>query len=302
MRVGLQVPVFTWPNGREQLGSTFAQIAERAEQAGFVSLWVMDHFFQLPDLGPVDNDMLESWTTLAFAAGRTARIRLGTLVTGVTYRHPAVLVKMATTLDVLSQGRAYFGIGAGWFEEEHRGLGIPFPERRVRFELLEETLQLALQMWSGDDSPYDATHLHLARPLNVPNSVRRPHPPILIGGDGEQKTLRFVAQYGDACNLFARIGTPALQHKLAVLREHCERLGRPYAAIEKTTLDSLRLSRTGAGGTRTPAAAIDYFGRLAELGIDQAIVNLPDVYAEEPFELFATQILPEVEKISVAGR
>src|SRR5262249_47549872 len=157
-------------------------------------------------------------------------------------------------------------------------------------------------MWAGDETPYHGTHLHLARPLNVPNSVQRPHPPILIGGTGEQKTLRLVAQYGDACNLFARLGPRVLQHKLAVLRDHCDRLGRPYAAIEKTTLDTLRLSRNGAGGALTPSAAIEYFGRLAALGIDHALVNLPDPSAAEPFELLAGQVLPEVAKIQVAGR
>ena len=206
MRVGLQVPNFTYPNGQARLGDTFAQIARNAERAGFYSLWVMDHFFQIRGVGPAENEMLEGWSALAFAAGVTNHIKLGTMVTGVTYRYPALLVKTATTLDVLSHGRAYFGIGAAWNEQEHKGLGVPFPSTSERFERLEETLQIALQMWSGDESPFDGKHYQPERPLNSPRSVQQPHPPILIGGTGEQKTLRMVAQYADACNIFARIG------------------------------------------------------------------------------------------------
>ena len=190
MRVGLQVPNFTWPQGQAQLGDMFALVAERAERAGFYSFWVMDHFFQIPNVGPVENEMLEGWSALAFAAGHTNHMRLGTMVTGVTYRHPGLLVKTATTLDVLSHGRAYFGIGAAWNQQEHEGLGVPFPPLKERFERLEETLQIALQMWSGDERPYEGKHYQLARPMNVPKSVQLPHPPIMIGGAGEHKTLR----------------------------------------------------------------------------------------------------------------
>lgn len=302
MRLGLQVPNFTWPNGQSELGKTFGEIAERADQAGLYSFWVMDHFFQIRGVGPVENEMLESWTTLAFAAGCTKRIKFGTMVTGVSYRYPGILVKIATTLDVLSQGRTYFGIGAAWNEQEHRGLGVPFPPLAERFERLEETLQIALQMWAGDQKPYEGKHYHLDRPINSPQSVQRPHPPILIGGSGERKTLRLVAQYGDACNLFARMGNDVLQHKLDVLREHCQRLGRPYEQIEKTTLDFLQVTRDGRNGSLSPAAAIDYFGSLAAQGIDHAIFSMPNVYEPEPFELLATEIVPEVEKMRVAGR
>src|SRR5437588_6105646 len=186
MRLGLQVPNFTWPNGQSQLGQTFGQIAEYAYKAGLYSFWVMDHFFQIPNVGPVENEMLEGWSALSFAAGRTSRIKLGTMVTGVTYRYPGILVKTATTLDVLSGGRAYFGIGAAWNEEEHAGLGVPFPPLAERFERLEEMLQIALLMWSGVDGAFDGTHYHLARTLNVPDVITKPHPPILIGGTGEQ--------------------------------------------------------------------------------------------------------------------
>jgi len=302
MRIGLQVPSFTYPNGESRLGDTFASIAEQAERAGFYSLWVMDHFFQIRGVGPAENAMLEGWSALAFAAGRTNRIRLGTMVTGVTYRHPGLLVKTATTLDVLSHGRAYFGIGAAWNEQEHRGLGVPFPPTAERFERLEETLRIALQMWGGDEQPFNGTHYQLERPLNSPRTVQRPHPPILIGGGGEQKTLRLVAQYADACNLFARMGDDVVRHKLDVLRGHCERLGRPYDAIEKTTLDTLRLSRDGSDGTMTASAAIDYFGHLAEMGIDQAIFNMPNVSDPDVFDLIATEIAPHVDRIQVSGR
>src|SRR5260221_10517838 len=200
MRIGVEVANFTWPGGLRHLGDTFGAIAERAEGAGLYSLWVMDHFFQIPNVGPVDTDMLEGYSALAFAAARTRRIKLGTLVTGVTYRYPGILVKTVTTLDVLSGGRAYLGIGAAWNEQEHRGLGVPFPPLAERFERLEETLQIAHQMWIGDEKPYQGKQYQLARPLNSPPSVQKPHPPILIGGGGERKTLRLVAQYGDACN------------------------------------------------------------------------------------------------------
>lgn len=302
MRLGLQVPNFTWSHDQAQLGDTFGLIAQRAERAGLYSLWVMDHFFQIQMVGPAEREMLEGWSALAFAAGRTNHIKLGTMVTGVTYRYPGLLIKTATTLDVLSHGRAYLGIGAAWNEEEHRGLGVPFPSVSERFERLEETLQLAHQMWEGDEKPFEGKHYQLARPLNSPKPVQKPHPPILIGGTGEKKTLRLVAQYGDACNLFARMGKDELKRKLDVLRDHCQTVGRPYEQIEKTTLDVVSITRDGRNGSMTPSAAIDYFAGLAELGIDQAIFSMPNVAELEPFDLLATEIVPVVEKIKVAGR
>jgi F420-dependent oxidoreductase-like protein len=302
MRLGLQVPNFTWPNGQSKLGETFGLIAERADQAGLYSMWVMDHFFQIRGVGPAENEMLEGWSALAFAAGRTKRIRLGTMVTGVTYRYPGLLVKTATTLDVLSGGRAYFGIGAAWNEEEHKGLGVPFPPLKERFERLEETLQIALQMWSGNEEPYNGKHYHLERLLNSPQSVQRPHPPILIGGSGEQKTLRLVAKYADACNIFARLGKDALQHKFDVLREHCAAIGRPYSAIEKTTLNSFYLTRDGRDNSVTPNQILDTFAEQAELGVDQAIFSLRNVSDPAVFDLLATEVVPQAEKIHAAGR
>ncbi|GHO64256.1 LLM class F420-dependent oxidoreductase [Ktedonobacter sp. SOSP1-52] len=304
MRLGLQVPNFTWSDDQCQLGDTFATIVQRAERAGLYSLWVMDHFFQLPVFGPVEHEMLEGYSTLTFAAGHTNRIKLGMLVAGVTYRYPGLLVKTATTLDVLSHGRAYFGIGAAWNEEEHQGLGVPFPSIAERFECLEETLQIAHQMWEGSEKPYQGKHYQLARPLNVPSSVQKPHPPILIGGTGERKTLRLVAQYGDAWNVSLRqVSRDELRRKLEVLRDHCQSIGRPYADIEKTTLDTnLRITRDGRDNSLTPAAAIEHFRELANLGIDQAIFNTPNVTDLELFDLLATEIIPVVEQIEATSR
>src|SRR6478609_8462787 len=214
MKLGIQVSDFTWPDAPRSIGPTFARIARDADQVGLSSLWVMDHFFQIGVNGPPEHEMLEGYAALAFAAGVTERITLGTLVTGVHYRHPGILVKTVTTLDVLSGGRAYLGIGAGWNEQESRGLGVPFPPLKDRFEQLEEALQIAHQMWKGDRSVYSGAHYQLADPLNNPPPVTQPHPPIMIGGGGEQKTLRLVAQYADACNLFARMGDDVLRKKL----------------------------------------------------------------------------------------
>ena len=307
MRIGLVVPDFTWPNGPSKLGAEFAMIARNAEDAGFSSFWVQDHFFQIPTIGPADHDMLEGYVALGYAAGVTNSIQLGTQVTGVTYRHPGILVKEVTTLDVLSGGRAYLGIGAAWNEAEHRGLGVPFPPLTERFERLEETLQIALQMWRDGGSfdaakPYEGTHYQLARTLNVPQALQRPHPPILIGGTGEQKTLRLVAQYGDACN-FARLDKAALAHKLDVLRGHCEALGRPYTDIEKTAwLDTFWIGTDGREGSTSPQAVIDRFGELAGLGFDTGYVSLRNVSDPDAFAIWASAIVPAASKIPVAGR
>lgn len=309
MRVGLQVPNFTWPGGPQTLGKDLAAVAQKADEAQFSSFWVMDHFFQLGPVGPgvTDQPMLEAYTTLGYIAGVTTKINLGVMVTGVTYRQPAELIKEVTTLDVLSGGRAIFGVGAAWFEEEHQSLGIPFPPLKERFERLEECLQIAQQMWQDegkfpDAKPYEGKHYQLARTLNVPQSLQRPHPPILIGGTGEQKTLRMVAQYGDGCNLFARMGNDVLKHKLDVLKEHCQRLGRPYEAIEKTSLDSMTVKRDGGEGAMTPQQAIDSFKSLADLGFDVGIVSLRNITDPDAFTIWRDEIIPAVSKIPVAGR
>ncbi|CAN5366099.1 LLM class F420-dependent oxidoreductase [soil metagenome] len=300
MHLGLQVPSFTWPGSPQSIGSTFSRIARNAEQSGLASLWVMDHFFQIEMVGPPEHEMLEGYSALAFAAGVTDRIKLGTMVTGVTYRHPGLLVKTVTTLDVLSGGRAYFGVGAAWNEQEHRGLGVPFPPLAERFERLEEALQIAHQMWRGDESPYQGRHYQLERPLNSPPALQRPHPPILIGGTGEKKTLRMVAQYADACNIFEQ-SPEFIEAKLAVLAGHCERLGRDHAAIEKTSLGSLALSADGRAGTQSVAEAVDRLGRLAAAGIDQALFNMPDVSDESVFDLVA-ELVAQAAPIVPAGR
>ncbi len=302
MRIGLQVPNFTFPGGSAHLGDVIGSLAQQAERAGFYSFWVMDHFFQIPAVGKPENEMLEGWSTLAFVAGRTNHLRLGTLVTGVTYRHPGILVKTATALDVLSQGRAYFGVGAAWNEQEHQGLGVPFPPLTERFERLEELLQIARQMWAGDERPYHGKHYSLERPLNSPTSVQRPHPPIMIGGGGEQKTLRLVAQYGDACNLFARLGDDTLRHKLDVLRQHCETEGRPYDEIERTALATMRITRDGHDHTVTPAQALERLAGLAALGFDQVIINGGDVHDPAYFDLVGAEVIPAAERLAVAGR
>ncbi|QKG26304.1 LLM class F420-dependent oxidoreductase [Actinomadura verrucosospora] len=289
MRIGLQVPSFTFPGGPDQIGPTFARIAKDADQGGLHSLWVMDHFFQIDMVGPADEPMLEGYTALAYAAALTQRITLGTLVTGVTYRHPGILVKTVTTLDVLSGGRAWLGIGAAWNEEESRGLGVRFPPTAERFERLEETLRIAHQMWEGDESPFEGEHYRLERPLNSPPSVRRPHPRILIGGTGEKKTLRFVAKYADACNIF---DGEELPRKLEVLREHCEREGRDYDEIEKTSL-------TFFTGTPSVGAAVDAVGRLAEQGVDEVIFSQGT--GQDLTGLLA-EALAQTEKIVPAGR
>ncbi len=302
MKIGLQVNNFTWEGGDAKLGEIYGSIGRKAEEAGFDSFWVMDHFFQIQGIGPAEWPMIEGYSALAFIAGQTSKMQLGTMVTGVTYRHPGILVKTVTTLDVLSGGRAYCGIGAAWFEREHLGLGVPYPPLKERFERLEETLQIAHQMWSDNNGPYNGQHYQLAETLNVPQALSKPHPPILIGGGGEQKTLRFVAKYGDACNLFARMGDSVVQHKLDVLKGHCDAEGRPYEEIEKTSLSNLSVSRDGQKDTVSPQEAIDNFANLAALGIDHALVSMPNVSHPDAFDILREEIVPAVHGIKVAGR
>jgi F420-dependent oxidoreductase-like protein len=291
MRVGLQIPSFTWPGGAADLGPRLAQIGRTADEAGFASIWVMDHFFQIPvGGGRAEEPMLEGYSALSYLAAVTQRARLGTLVTGVVYRYPGILVKTVTTLDVLSGGRAYLGIGAAWNEREARGLGVPFPPVKERFERLEEALQIAKQMWSGTVAPYHGKHYQLAETLNSPQALTKPHPPILIGGMGEQKTLRLVAQYADACNLFAYGGGELIRHKLAVLKRHCEAVGRPYDAIERTSLGTVNLGEDGM----TASQVIEICRDLADAGIQQAIFNMPNVHEITPLDVFGREIIPAV--------
>jgi F420-dependent oxidoreductase-like protein len=289
MKIGLQIPDFTWPGGPAELGSTLKEIACTADDVGFASIWVMDHFFQIGYVGEADEPMLESYSTLAFLAAATSKARLGTMVTGVNYRDPGLLVKAVTTLDVLSGGRAWLGIGAGWYEREARGLGLPFPPLAERFERLEETLQIAHQMWSEDVAPYEGRHYHLAEPINSPQPLSEPHPPILIGGGGEKKTLRLVAQYADASNLFSHMGVDALAHKLDVLKGHCEDVGRDYDEIERTVLYTVD---TGSGSFDT-AKMVENCLLLAEIGVQQVILSsVPDIHTIAPLETIGREVIP----------
>jgi F420-dependent oxidoreductase-like protein len=290
VRIGLQVPSFTWPDGTDGIGPKLAEIGRTADDAGFTSLWVMDHFFQIEYVGPPEDPMLEGYSALSYLAGRTERVKLGTLVTGVIYRYPGLLVKTATTLDVLSGGRAYLGIGAGWFEREARGLGVPFPPTKERFEQLEETLQIAHQMWSGEVAPYRGAHYKLEETLNSPQALTRPHPPIMIGGMGERKTLKLVAQYADACNLFAFAGVDTIRHKLDVLRGHCEDIGRDYEDIERTALGTVKLASDGM----TAEEVIEQCRALNDAGVQHLIFNMPNVHEIRPLEAFGEKVIPAV--------
>lgn len=293
MRIGLQVPNFTWPDGPAGIAQHLARIAQTADEGGFYSLWVMDHFFQIQMVGPAENEMLEAYSSLAYVAGLTKHIKLGTLVTGVVYRYPGILTKTVSTLDVLSGGRAYLGIGAAWNEREALGLGVPFPSTKERFERLEEALQIIHQMWGEKVAPYQGKHYQLAETLNHPQPLSKPHPPIMIGGMGEKKTLRLVAQYADACNLFARVGNDVIKEKLDILKRHCDEVGRPYEQIEKTCLDTVHLA---AGGT-SAADVIAECKMLAGLGFQHAIFNMPNVHEIKPLETFAREIIPAVKAL-----
>jgi F420-dependent oxidoreductase-like protein len=294
MKIGLQVPDFTWPGGPAKLGPTLAAIARTADEAGFDSIGVMDHFFQIRSVGPSEREMPEAYTALGFLAANTSRAKLMTVVTGVHYRHPGLLAKIVTTLDVLSGGRAMLGIGAGWNEEESRGLGVPFPPLKARFEMLEETLQICLQMWRGDESPFHGRHFQLERPLNSPPALSRPHPPILIGGSGERKTLRLVAQYGDACNLWP---TPEIPRKLEVLRGHCAAAGRDYDAIEKTSIFTAEVGPDGAGVDRL----LGGLRWLAGMGIETVIMSVKEVWNLEGLKVIGEQVIPAVADLQPAA-
>ncbi|HEX8861729.1 MAG TPA: LLM class F420-dependent oxidoreductase [Actinomycetes bacterium] len=290
MKLDLHYWNYSTPAEPEKMAATLAETARIAEQSGFSSFSVMDHYFQMDYATAAEDPMLEAYTTLGYVAGRTERMTLGVLVTGVMYRHPGLLAKIVTTLDVLSEGRARLGIGASWYEREQRGLGVPLVPVGERFERLEETLQICLQMWSDDNGPYQGRHYQLAETLCVPQPVRRPRPPILIGGGGERKTLRLVARYADACNLFGS-SPEDVARKLEVLRSHCEAEGRDYDSIEKTVL-----------AVRPALADVDDFiaaaGEYAKLGVTE-ICSMPDPgrspveWAEE----LAERVMPRLSQV-----
>jgi F420-dependent oxidoreductase-like protein len=291
MRLGLHYWTYSTPPDPAQIAPTLAETAQVAEQAGFSTFTVMDHYFQMEYAGSAAEPMLEAYTTLGYVAARTERMTLGVLVTGVPYRHPGLLAKIVTTLDVLSGGRARLGIGASWYEREQRGLGVPLASVAERFERLEETLRICLQMWTGDDGPFDGRHYQLAETLCSPAPLSRPHPPILVGGGGERKTLLLAARYADACNVFAT--TPEdVARKLEVLRAHCDAEGRDYDAIAKTVL-----------AVRPALADIDEFvaaaGEYAKLGVTEMEV-MPDRHPVQFAEQFAERVLPRLSGLGAA--
>jgi F420-dependent oxidoreductase-like protein len=272
MQLGFHVASFSWKQEPARMGATLADVATAVEEIGGSALSVMDHFFQLAGLGGPEEPMLEGYTALGYIAGVTSTIHLHLMVGGVTYRYPGLVPKTVTTLDIVSGGRAGFGIGAAWHDREHHGLGVPFPSTAQRFERLEEAVQIAKQIWSDDDGPYEGKHYRLEETIDVPGPVQQPHPPIMIGGGGEKKTLRLVARYADACNLacgpYAQAGPPEIAHKLQVLAGHCEAEGADYDRIEKTImyLGGPPASDEGKAGF------VEEMRAYADLGVDRVMV------------------------------
>ena len=298
MKVGVQISSFTWPGGAEAIGATLARIARDADDAGFDSIWVMDHFFQIRGVGRIEEPMLEGMTALGFMAANSSRARLGLMVGGIHYRDPGLWIKATTTLDVLSGGRAWFGIGAAWNQQESRALGFRFPPLGERFEMLEETLQMAREAWQGErgsEASYDGRHYRAERLLNSPQSISRPRVPIMVGGGGERKTLRLVAQYADACNVF---GSPeGIARKYAILDAHCETVGRDPTEIERSTLQAVRLGPPSAARTESPQQVIDRFGELSDAGADHVIVELKDAHVREYIATFGRDIIPALHAL-----
>jgi F420-dependent oxidoreductase-like protein len=298
MKIGLQIDSFSWPGGPEAIGPTLARIVREADDAGFDSIWVMDHFFQIRSVGRPEEPMLEGMTTLGFMAAHSSRARLGLMVGGVHYRYPGLWVKATTTLDVLSGGRAWLGIGAAWNEDESRSLGFPFPNLGVRFEMLEETLQIAHEMWQGErgsETAFEGRQYRATRLLNAPQSLSRPRVPIMIGGGGEKKTLRLVARYGDACNVF---GSPeAIARKYRILAEHCADVGRDPDEIERSTLQSIDLRTPDAHGTESSAGIVDRFGELGDAGAQHVVVSVRGLANEGVLERLGRDVLPGVHAL-----
>jgi F420-dependent oxidoreductase-like protein len=296
MKVGLQISSFTWPGGAAAIGPTLGRAVSTADDSGFESIWVMDHFFQIGSVGRTEEPMLEGLTALGFMAAHSRRARLGLMVGGIHYRPAGLWLKAVTTLDVLSGGRAWFGIGAAWNEEESQGLGFAMPPLRERFELLEETLRFVRAGWQGEQGsqePFEGQHIRARRLLNSPQSLSRPHPPVLVGGGGELRTLRLVARYADACNVFGS-DPVRLRHKFDVLRGHCETEGRRYEDIERTILVPVSVTADGTGGSLTPAALVERLGRAAEAGAQHAILAVRGVHDATRLELIAREVIPQL--------
>jgi F420-dependent oxidoreductase-like protein len=300
----MQIFSFTWPGGPEAIGPTLARAVRTADDVGFDSIWVMDHFWQIGGPGSELQPMLEGWTTLGFMAANSQRARLGLMVGGVHYRNPGLWVKAATTLDVLSGGRAWLGIGAGWNQAESEGLGFPFPPLGERFEELEDTLRIAHAMWQGErgsEEDFQGRRTHASRLLNVPQSISRPRVPIMIGGGGEKRTLRLVAEYADASNLFG--GPEQLVPKYAILAEHCAAVGRDFEEIERSNLQGVALTDRGvAWGRRreSPDQLVERLGRLAEAGVQHVILSVGDADDAGALEAFGRDVLPQLRGVEAA--
>jgi F420-dependent oxidoreductase-like protein len=298
VKLGLQISSFTWPGGDAEIGPTLARICRAADEVGFDSLWVMDHLFQIRSVGEVEDPMLEGMTALGYMAAHTQRARLGLMVGAVPYRQPGLWLKATTTLDVLSGGRAWFGIGAAWNIEEARSLGVPFPELPDRFRLLEDTLRMAHQAFSGEGKPgepFRGKVVKAGRLLNVPQVLSRPRVPILVGGGGERTTLRLVARHADACNVF---GAPdMLRHKFSVLRAHCEDVGRDYSTIERTNLSTISITPDGSRGSLTPSSFLDRLGNWAEAGSHHTIVAVRGVSDISKLELIGRDVIPHIRAL-----
>ena len=287
MKLGLHLYDFSWPEGALQLGPTLVQIAQAAEAAGFDRISTIDHVWQSHYLGGPEHEVPSCYPTLTYLAAHTSHIKLLALATASPYWHPILLAKTVTTLDVLSGSRAWLGIGAGDYEEEARGSGLPFPPLKERYERLEEMLQICLRMWQGDQRPFEGKYYRIERPLNLPQSLSRPHPLILIAGSGEQKTLQLVARYADACNL--RPG-PEIPQKLEVLRQHCEAEGRDYDAIEKTCAFAFDVGEDGS----KVGDLIRQLRWLASMGIQTVLGVVPQVYRIEPLRIIGGEVIPAI--------
>ena len=295
MKIGLQISSFSWPGGDAQIGPTLARVCRAADDAGFDSIWVMDHLFQIRSVGEIEEPMLEGTTALGFMAAHTKRARLGLMVGAVPYRQPGMWIKSTTTLDVLSEGRAWFGIGAAWNVEEARALGIPFPDLTDRFRALEDTLKMAHQAWTGagePGAPFKGKTVRATRLMNSPQVLSRPRVPILVGGGGERTTLRLVARYADACNVF---GAPdMLRHKFQVLAEHCADVGRDYNTIERTNLSSVSITEDGKQGSLTPSALVERLGNSASAGSHHTIFSVRNLWDPSKIELIGRDVIPQV--------
>lgn len=292
MQLGLHVSNFTFGVPPAEFAATLDRVVTGAEAAGFDRLSVMDHYFQIPGVGPAENEMFEAYSTLGFIAARTSRMKLGVLATGVTYRNPGFLAKQVTGIDVLSGGRAWLGIGAAWFEREHKGLGIAFPPLKQRFEMLEEAIQICNQMWSDNNGPFTGKHYQLEETLCSPQPIQRPRPPILLAGSGEKKTLRLVARYADTCNVRGT-NPEETERLLGVLDAHCEREGRDPKAIERTIVTRFDPGPNGERATRE----IDRLSAFAGIGVQAALGSLVGAHDPRVMDVMASTVIPALANL-----